>query len=310
MNLRYVCAQPTSLYYAWQVEVMLNNFIDVGIDLKCVEIVCWKTNGIVPPEWRKLETHFGNANFSFYNDTRATKSYISSIRPNILKQHFIEHPEFKDDAIFYHDCDIAFTKPVNWDAFLSDRKWYGSDTRFYIAHSYIISKGQDIMDKMCDIMDIPESVIRENEMNCIGAQYLMKDIDWRFWADVEFGCEKLFKEITAMNNEKKKENPAYHELQIWCADMWAVLWSGWKLGKPTVCHPDFEFAWATSTEADWDKLNIYHNAGVVSGSDGLFYKGEWMAKVPYNRELVIRDNTASKKYWELIQGTAKKSCLL
>ena len=310
MKLRYVCAQPTSLYYAWQVEVMLNNFIDIGVELENVEIVCWKINNQIPIEWRKLQSHFANANFSFYDDTRSKRGYISSIRPNILKQHFIKFPELEKDAIFYHDCDIVFTKPVDWSKFLDDDKWYGSDTRFYISHSYIIGKGSDIMDKMCEIADISESVIKENELNCIGAQYLMKGIDWNFWANVEDTCERLFSEITAMNNQKKMENPSYHELQIWCADMWAVLWHGWKRGKETICHPDFEFAWATSTEADWNKLNIFHNAGVVSGSEGLFYKGEWMAKLPYNQELVLRDGTASKKYWEIIQETAKKSCLL
>jgi len=113
-----------------------------------------------------------------------------------------------------------------------------------------------------------------------------------------------------LNNQKKAENPAYHELQIWCADMWAVLWGGWKLGKETVCHPNLEFAWATSSEADWDRLNIFHNAGVTGPNQGLFYKGEWMNKLPYGAEINITDGTASKKYWDIIQKTAEKSVLV
>ena len=31
-NLRYICVQPRILYYAWQVEVMINNFIKHGIN--------------------------------------------------------------------------------------------------------------------------------------------------------------------------------------------------------------------------------------------------------------------------------------
>jgi hypothetical protein len=102
----------------------------------------------------------------------------------------------------------------------------------------------------------------------------------------------------------------YHPLQIWCSDMWAVLWNGWKLGYESVCHPDLEFAWATSTEADWDRLNIFHNAGVTDAASGLFYKAIYMNELPYNKNLEIKEATASKKYYEIIQKIEKKSVLL
>ena len=308
-NLRFICAQPTSLFYAWQVEVLVNNFIDMGINPNNIDIVSWKINGVIPVEWVKLTQKYP-VNFHFYNDTRETKHYISSIRPNILKQHFEAHPELENEAIFYHDCDIVFTKPIDWKQFLEDDKWYGSDTRWYIAHSYILSKGQDIMDKMCEIVGIEESIIRDNELNSIGAQYLIKGINAEFWANVERDCEVLYKDISALSNIKKSQDASYHELQIWCADMWAVLWNGWKLGKETVCHPDLEFAWGTSSESDFDRLNILHNAGVVSSADGLFYKAEFMNQLPYNRNLNIKDGTASKKYYEIIQKMEKKSVLI
>ena len=308
-NIKFICAQPTSIYYAWQVEVVINNFIDMGISPDNINIVCWKVNNVIPVEWVKLTQKYP-ANFFFYDDTRVTRHYISSIRPNILKQHFTAHPELENDAIFYHDCDIVFTKPINWEKFLQDDKWYGSDTRWYIAHSYILSKGQDILDKMCEIVNIDESLIKDNELNSIGAQYLMKGINAEFWANVEKDSERLFKEITDMNNIKKGENTQYHELQIWCADMWAVLWNGWKLGKETVCEPELEFAWGTSSEEDYNRLNILHNAGVVTSADGLFYKAEFMDRLPYNLNLNIKENTASKKYYEIIQSVEKKSVLL
>ncbi len=319
MKLRYICAQPASTYYSWQVEVLLNNFMEMGINLNDVDIVCWKVNGEVPPEYSKL-ANFYPARFFFYNDTRDSKNYISSIRPNILKQHFGQYPELKNEAIFYHDCDIAFTKPINWEQFLQDDKWYGSDTRWYIAHSYIVSKGEDVLDKMCEIVGIDKQVVKDNELNAIGAQYLMKGIDAEFWANVEKDCERLFKEITDLNNEKialdrhtmpegEARNP-YHPLQIWCADMWAVLWNGWKMGKETICHPDLEFSWATSPESEWDKLNIFHNAGVTNVNQGLFYKALYIEDLPYNKDIKVKEGSASKKYWELIQRTATRSILI
>jgi hypothetical protein len=283
--------------------------MEMGINPNNIDIVCWKINNVIPEEWVKL-TNAYPARFFFYDDTRATKHYISSIRPNILKQHFIANPELEDEAILYHDCDIVLTKPINWDQFLEDDKWYGSDTRWYIAHSYILGKGQDVMDKMCEIVGIDESVVRDNELNSIGAQYLMKGINAGFWENVEKDCERLYNEVTVLNNMKKSKEPEYHELQIWCADMWAVLWNGWKMGKETVCHPDLEFAWGTSSESDYDRLNILHNAGVVSSADGLFYKAEFMGRLPYNLNLNIKEGTASKKYYEIIQQVEKKSVLI
>lgn len=308
-NIRFICAQPTSLFYAWQVEVLINNFIDMGINPANIDIVCWKINNVIPVEWVKLTQNYP-VNFHFYNDTRETKHYISSIRPNILKQHFKKNPALENEAIFYHDCDIVFTKPIDWKQFLHDDKWYGSDTRWYIAHSYIISKGQDVIDAMCEIVGIDEQIVKDNELNSIGAQYLMKNIDAKFWENVEKDCERLYREITILNNNKKAKDPMHHELQIWCADMFSVLWNGWKLGNETICHPDLEFAWGTSTEDDYNRLNILHNAGVTSSADGLFYKAEWMNRLPYNEPLNIKEGTASKKYWDIIQLVAKKSVLL
>jgi hypothetical protein len=309
MNLRFLCAQPAIKYYSWQLEVMLNNFMEMGINPNQVDIVCWKKDGEIPEEYSKLANGYP-ARFFFYDDTRETKHYISSIRPNILKQHFTKYPELENEAILYHDCDIVFTKPINWEQFLQDNKWYGSDCRWYIGHDYIISKGEDILDKMCEIVDIDKQLVKDNELNSIGAQYLMKGINAQFWANVEKDCERLFKEITDINNEKKIANPTYHELQIWCSDMWAVLWNGWKLGYESVCHPDLEFSWATSTEADWDRLNIFHNAGVTDAAGGLFYKAIYMNDLPYNKNLQIKENTASKKYYEIIQKLEKNSKLI
>lgn len=58
MKLRFICAQPTSLYYAWQVEVMINNFIEMGINPNMIDIVCWKINDVIPEEWTKLAANY------------------------------------------------------------------------------------------------------------------------------------------------------------------------------------------------------------------------------------------------------------
>lgn len=309
-NLRFICAQPAIKYYAWQVEVMLNNFRKNGINLNDVDIVCSKPDGIIPEEWSKLANNYA-ARFFFYDDLRVDKGYISSIRPNILKQHFIKHPELEKEAIFYHDCDIVFTKPIDWIyKYVNGDEWYGSDTRWYIAHSYIESKGRDVIEEMCKIANIDEQLVKDNELNSIGAQYLMKNINAKYWDDVERLSEKLFVDITQLNNQKKQADPTHHELQIWCADMWAVLWEAWKRGYKTNCEEDIQFGWATAGPDDWTKFNIFHNAGVTDSNGGLFYKAEYMNEYPYNKPLQIKEDSASWYYWNEIQETAQKTCLL
>jgi len=310
-KLRYVSAQPATDYYKWQVEVMINNFMSMGVNPNDIDIVCWKVNGVIPDDWSKLAQTYP-ARFFFYDDTRVNKHYISSIRPNILKQHFLQHPYLKDDAIFYHDCDILFTKnPNEWITFemVQDQNWYGSDTRWYISHDYIIGKGEDVLQEMCNIMEISKELVKANEHNCIGAQYLMKHIDTHYWDWVEQKCDRMFKEITELNNKKKRENPSYHELQIWCSDMWAVLWKGWLMGFKTITHPNFDFSWGTSTESDYHRLNIMHNAGVTNSTSGLFYKSQYMNTLPFDSQ-EPRKETASWHYWDWIQKTKEKSCLV
>lgn len=318
-DLQFVCAQPATDYYVWQVETMLNNFVKVGINLNNVDIVCWKVNGVIPDNWQTLANTYA-ARFFFYDDTRVTKHYISSIRPNILKQHFTVRTELIGKAIFYHDCDIIFSKPIDWNKFLSigDKNWYGSDTRWYIGHDYIKSKGEDILEAMCEIVDISKNIIEENEHNAIGAQYLMKGITAEFWENVERDSERLFKEITDLNNEKVEidrhtmpEGEArhpYHPLQIWCADMWAVLWNGWKLGYKTICHKDFDFSWGTSNEEDYFNMNIMHNAGVTQSGE-LFYKALYINELPYGKELKVKPNTASWHYYQAIKDAERNTKL-
>lgn len=306
--MKYICAQPATLYYAWQVEVMLYNFERRGIIMSDVNIVCCIENDI-PSEWIKLRKN-SRANFYFYKDTRETKHYISSIRPNILKQHFEANPNLRYETIFYHDCDIVFSHMINTARFEGDSVWYGSDTKWYISYDYIISKGQDVFDKMVKVIGIDPQLVIDNNENSIGAQYILKNIDASFWGDVERNSENLYKEITALNVQKKQENPDYHEIQIWCADMWALLWNGWKRGFITKCHEDLIFSWATSTEQDYYRYNIMHNAGVTSSHNELFYKAKYMNSCPYNLDLNIKQGTASAKYYEWVKKAESVSVII
>jgi len=314
-KLRYICVQPRLLYYAWQVEVMINNFINNGINPNNIDVlVSIGTNdGVSNIEaWNKIESKYTNVNFYFYEDTRQKPiHYISSIRPNILKQHFKNNLELSDYAYFYHDCDIIFTKPVDFSNLLNDNKWYSSNTNSYINYGYITSKGYGVYEAMCDIVGIDYEIPKENNMHSGGAQYILKNLHWTFWDKVEKDSERLFYEINNLNNSIKNQIPDYHELQIWCADMWAVLWNGWLFGNDMVVTKELEFCWPTDMINKWNSCAIYHNAGVTEDNTDMFYKGKYFNKFPDDIHLdLLKDDICSYKYSEEIIKTKKISCLI
>jgi hypothetical protein len=316
-NLRYICVQPRLLYYAWQVEVMINNFIKHGINPNNIDIlVAWNPNDLTTSiqanvdAWDKLAAHYSSVRFFFYQDTRQYPiHYISSVRPNILKQHFKVYPELESEVIFYHDCDIVFTKQPNWNKFLHDKVWYLSDTNSYINSDYILSKGQDVYDKMCEIVEIDSLIPKLMNSNSGGAQYILKNIDAKYWEKIEKDSEQLYYQISQLNNHKKVADPTHHELQIWCADMWAVLWNGWLRGNETKVVSEMDFSWATDPIKRWEETTIFHNAGVTDMGK-YFYKGIYQNQLPYNIEDTFDEQFCSKLYFNEIKETAQKSCLL
>ena len=320
-KLTLVCVQPSIRYYAWQVEVMLDNFISLKIHEKH-NIHCVFAYNKNESDWeekvnliQKLKTKYiGLASFYFYQDTRTYPiSYISSIRPNCLKQHFLENKELENSRIFYHDCDVVFTK---YPTFLdnieeNDEDWYVSDTISYIGHDYIISKGEDVLDLMCDIVGISKNLVKDKQGESGGAQYLMKNVDYKFFEKVEIDCERMYKEVNSLNVKKQIDNPKYHELQIWCADMWGVLWNAWIRGFSTKIIPEMEFCWATDSLEKWDKCYLYHNAGVTHHiKDNYFLKSEYITRYPYNIDFDnYKKETPSYNYAMMIKETGETSCL-
>lgn len=315
-ELRFISVQPANLYYAWQVEVMLHNFIEMGVKPNQIDILCYKENGIIPRQWINLYSFFGQqgVNFYFYNDDKSFRFYTSSKRFNILKQHFTLFPELSEKAIFYHDCDIILSKRFDWitEEMLSDDFIYGSNVDWYLNYDYVLSKGREVLNTMCDILRVPSEVVKENNHNTIGAQYLLKGMTADFWARAEFDSEYLYVKVQAVSDKIKASNPDYHELQIWCADMWALLWGLWREGKETRVSKLMDFSWASATRnkglEDYERCNIMHNAGVTGPNQGLFFKGAYINRLPYDEDLDLIEG-ASKKYYEWVKEVGKISVL-
>lgn len=318
-NIKFISVQPRSIYYVWQVEVMINNFMKHGINPNNIEILVSihndndTQNPLAIEMWNKLANHYNYVRIFFYKDTRVNPRYLSSIRPNILKQHFSIFPELKNYPLFYHDCDMIFTKPpLILNELINDNIWYLSDCEFYIGANYILEKGEDIYNKMCEIVGLYSEVPKMFQKSSGGAQYLMKNLTKEYWEKVEKDCESLYEFFLEDEPKKLSENPTYHPIQKWTADMWAVLWNAWHFGYETKVHPELEFIWPTYGLQDWDKYFIYHNAGILNTmSDTHFYKGNYMYSLPYDiKEENFINNLCTIKYVQEIIETSKKSCLI
>jgi len=301
-NLRFISAQPATDYYSWQVEVYLNNFISLGY--KDIDIVCGFQNEI-PDSWGKLVARYSDvANFYFYEDTLGSVKYIPAIQAHVLKKHFDENPS--DDAFFFHDSDFIFTRHLDFSPYLNDDNWYFSDTTSYIGHDYIVSKGDEVLDAMCEIVGISKDIVKNNQKNSGGAQKLMKNLTPEYWAKVESDSIRLYDKLITMQHVRKDSDP--YGIQAWTSSMWAELWNGWLAGHKVVVPKDFDFCWATCPVEKWDQLYFFHNAGVPNNKQGMFYKAQYADRLPYNEDLDINPHRCSYRYY--MEMKSVDSCLL
>jgi hypothetical protein len=160
---------------------------------------------------------------------------------------------------------------------------------------------------MLQIADIDEQLIKNNQQNSGGAQYLFKNVKTQYWDDVVNLSHKLYHNVTELNEKEvelrksKDVNDNYVPIQIWTAEMWALLWVAWKQGKETRVVKELDFTWATDPVEKWYTNSIFHNAGVVNNTSGMFYKGDYIDKSPKSSNLKLDYKKASYNYYEMLK---------
>ena len=279
----FLTAQPAVPYFRWQTEIYLTQFSTLGLKQRCVALFGYTEQE--PPKWVDELREEGFRVFA-YPDTREDKSYIPSIRPHIIAKFLRDHPEL-GETVFYHDSDILFYRLPSFHLLLNDDVDYLSDTVSYIGYEYIKEcseryaknnpelRPDSLTETMTTLAGISVEQIRENQLGSGGAQYLLKNLNYQMFVDIEKLSVRLFKVITDFDKKGNKED-GWDGVQIWCAGMWADLWTLWNRGHKTVVHPTLSFNFATVNYTDLGKHNIYHLAGVVGSlKNTAFYKGEY-----------------------------------
>jgi len=309
----FISVQPADLYSAWQVEVMLNNFLSKGVNVSNIHLVqTLKDNQNVPKEWMDLLFSFQGVNFYFYSlDTNS--DLVVSSKYTALKKHWIENPDLAYRTVFIHDNSMIITRDVDkWitESMMSDDIWYGSDLFSELSYSYLESLGDDVLSKLSRSIDIDKDMILNNSNGTIGKHYLLKNVDSSFWDRVESDCLVLYRTISNIKAEFERYSSSDLKISVWDSEMLSILWNSWREGKKTLAYGNLEFSRATSNENDWYKYNLFNNIDIPKDSTEFFQKTDYRFKLPYLDSLQLKDRSASKKYWELIQQTGKNSCLL
>ena len=298
--MKYICAQPAIKYFAWQIDVFIHSLLKQDINQKDIHIISGIQHLGIDEYFSILQKKYPNVLFKFYNDTREYYMYQPSIKPHLIYKHYLEHPELQKENIFLMDSDTALIRSIDFSDMLNDNIWYLSDTNSYLNYDYIISRGRNILDKMLEVADISEHVVKNNNNNSGGGHYLIKSIDSIFWKEVEDLSIRLYKEITSMYSTQPPPENGNNQLQIWTAEMWAMIWIAWKRGIMTLTHPNLDFCWANNNIERWDETSIFHNAGVTCGCQNLFKKSNYINKFP-DLNLEIDKEKCSFNYYNILK---------
>jgi hypothetical protein len=310
-DLVFVSAHPDIPYFHWQTKLYIHNFIEKGIKPENIHVLFVIVNGNTQPTEESLSLKKHGINVHHYIDDRKNKRYIPSLRPLAMSRWLKENPHLSK-LYFYHDSDIIFRVLPDFNKLSEDNICYLSDTIGYIGYDYIIGccnryekqhknlQQMELLNKMMSIVGIDEETVKSNQKNSGGAQYLLKDVDYTVWEKIYDDCSQLY--FTMLDFDKQHKIPS-GGIQMWTADMWALLWNLWVNNKETQITKELDFSWATDPIVVYDKKPILHIAGVTDNlKTTKFYKGEFINVDPIEK---LKQNPNSFDYIERDSSTIK-----
>lgn len=312
----YISAQPDDFYFTWQLEIQLRNFCALGILKDQVHVLVGYDQQV------GLDLLFekfilGNqhlANFYVYPDTRTSRHYTSSLRPNLLKQHFQCFTHLEHEILFYHDSDVLLSRIPDIPGQRENQICYVSDTRSYLDSTYIEKIASvDLLKDMAAIVGISVETVYANDANTGGAQYILKGINSSFWDKVERDSEALYQTMMRYNDHQWELNYVHYKksrsrnpgIQAWCSDMWAVLWNLWLFDKQVELHEELNFSWPNCDISKWKENSILHYSGRQGDKINFFRKTEYISYAPWYDDSLRSIPTTNCSY-QVVQAIKKR----
>lgn len=317
--------------FIWETEIQLNNLRKYQMSENfrlLIFLPAYKTE--FDPEWENLNKRYPESKFFFYKDKKnivtdliVNYNYVPIHRICSLQHHFKEYPFLEKEAILYIDSDVIFTSQPLFEDYIQDDICYLSDTSTYLNAAYLEGKVSDVrpdkkddfiaanpFEKIASLCKIDPSLIRANNNNTGGAQYLLKNVNSEFFDSCIDICllfrmyyQTINQEYFPGDTQTDREN---NGIQSWCADMIALQWSLWKRGYETSTPSWMKFAWATDETVVLNNCFILHNAGITDGNTlkvgdivaPAFNKNLYKNSYPYNDiqflESIVNNQTSQK----------------
>jgi hypothetical protein len=321
-KILFVTAQPDVPYFIWQIKLYVHNFIEKGIDPSQIHVVLGMINRNTEPSDESLELKKFGINVHHFQDERPKKNYIPSIKPFLIYKWLEKNPE-NGKIFFLHDADIMFRQLPNFDQLLNDDVNYLSDTIGYIGYNYIIDccnryeqhhptseKGQ-LIKEMANVVGVDVDVIKQNQENSGGGQYLLKNTTSDLWKKIYENCTPLYNQMLDYQN-RYPISPG--EIQFWTAEMWSLIWNLWLHNFETKITKELDFCWATDSVKVYNNKPILHMAGVTDDmKNRVFYKGDFINEDPIikikenlNYFDFVEETSSTIKYVENIKSYIKK----
>jgi hypothetical protein len=309
-DIVFVTAQPDVPYFHWQVKLYTHNFIEKGIDPNNIHVI-FSTLGNNKLSQGAEDLKKIGINIHSYKDERVNKRYIPSIKPFLLYKWLEQYPQY-GKCFFLHDADIIFRELPDFEKMLNDDICYLSDTIGYIGYDYIMDccrryesqhptseKGQ-LLKEMADTIGISVDLIKENQKNSGGGQYIIKNTDYKLWEKIYLDSFTLYNNML-IYQRKFPINPG--QIQFWTAEMWSVLWNLWLHNFKTKVVDELGFSWATDNIEKYEKYPILHMAGVTDDlKKTKFYKGEYINIDPIEK---LREDPTHFNYVDQKSSTIK-----
>ncbi len=321
-NILFVTAQPDVPYFVWQIKLYVNNFIEKGIDPNQIHVILGIVNKNTQPSEESLELNNLGIKLHHFKDERIKGHYIPSIKPFLISKWLQVNAQY-GKLFFLHDADIMFNRLPKFNEMLEDDIYYLSDTVGYIGYNYILDcckryelqhpkseKGQ-LINEMANVVGIDVELIKKNQENSGGGQYLIKNTNSELW-------DKIYKDSTVLYDQmldyQKRFPISPGEIQFWTAEMWSLLWNLWLYGHKTKITNELDFSWATDSIDIYNKRPILHMAGVTQDMRfKKFYKGEFINLDPIERLKedptyfdFIEPNSSTIKYIDNMRSFIKK----
>jgi hypothetical protein len=183
--------------------------------------------------------------------------------------------------------------------------------RRYESQHPTSEKGQ-LLKEMADTIGISVDLIKENQKNSGGGQYIIKNTDYKLWEKIYLDSFTLYNNML-IYQRKFPINPG--QIQFWTAEMWSVLWNLWLHNFKTKVVNELSFSWATDNVDVYKKHPILHMAGVTDDlKKTKFYKGDFINVDPIKKLIedptyfdYVDSKSSTIKYIEVMRSYIEKT---